>query len=272
MYQPDVLWIDKGVYLRLETLRFIKRKTKSFILHHTTDDILNKINKFDFYLKALDLYDVHFTSNLSNIDEMQKMTINPVVYNELGYDDRFFRHVDLEEKDEWLNSEIFFIGHWEPRTELFIRALVDYGLPVAVRGHGWAKGNNRGLPGGIVRSGAVHASDYVKAINAGKIGLGIVSEWNRNETASRIFEITACGTMLLAMRTGTIERLYEDGKEIALFSNPQELVSKAKYYLEHEEVRKAIAEYGRTRCVKNRCSWKDRIVEILLYLEGIGIH
>ena len=120
----------------------------------------------------------------------------------------------------------------------------------------------------MVKSGPVYLGDYVRAINGGKIGLGIVSKWNRNTTAGRIFEIPACGTMLLAERNTVIERLYEDGKEAVLFGAGQELIDKAAYYLERPEERRAIGQAGRRRCLANQCSWRHRVAEVLAELQA----
>lgn len=269
--RPDIVWIDKGTYIRPETLRKIKEKTNALLVHHNTDDIKYPAHKFKFYLEALDIYDAHFTSNLNNVEEMKGMTKSYVGYNELAYDDEVYQKIEADEfKQDW-RSEIFFIGHWEPRTERYLRSLVQGRLPVSVRGVGWQKVDGKGLPKGVFKSGPIFGEDYVKAINAGKIGLGIVSEYNRNATAARAFEIPACGTMLLAMRTDVLETLYEDGKEAAFFDNEDELVEKASYYLNNDSERRNVAMRGRERCIANKCTWMDRVSEMLADLRSAGI-
>lgn len=269
--RPDIVWIDKGTYIWPETLKAIKEKTDALLLHHNTDDIRYPAHRFKFYLEALDIYNAHFTSNLNNVEEMKGMTKSYVGYNELGYDDEVFRKIDSGEIEQDLCSEIFFIGHWEPRTERYVRSLAQAGLPVSVRGAGWQKVDGKGLPKGVFKSGPIYGEDYVKAINAGKIGLGIVSEFNRNATAARIFEIPACGTMLAAMRTDVLETLYEDGKGVVFFDDEDGLVEKAGYYLNNESERVSIAAEGKKSCIKNKCTWMDRVSEMLADLRRSGI-
>ena len=270
-HHPDIIWIDKGNYVWPDTLKSIKRKTNAVLVHHNTDDIKNNKHKFKFYLQALDIYDAHFTSNLYNVKEMKSMTKSYIGYNELGYDDEVFRPLDMNEVDERFKSDIYFIGHWEPNTEMYIRALVEDGLPVVVRGEGWIKLFEKRRLKDYVRSGSIYNEDYVKALNGGKIGLGIYSKWNRNTTAARVFEIPACSTMLLTIRTGVLEELYEDGKEAAFFDHPAELVQKVRYYLNNDTEREAIALAGKNRCINNQCSWKDRVSEVLTDLKSVGI-
>lgn len=269
--RPDLVWVDQGAYFWPETLKEIKTKTGALLVHHNTDDIVFQKRFFRHYLQALDLYDAHFTSNLHNVEELGKMTTSYVGYNELGYDDSLFRPMQLGSEDQNLESDIFFIGHWEKTTEASIRLMVDAGLPVTIRGPYWPQINGRRLTAGVVKSGPIFFEDYVKAINGGKIGLGLVSKWNRNATAGRIFEIPACGTLLLAEKNPVLAALYEDGKEAVFYSTPQEMIEKARYFLHHPEEREAIAAAGRRRCQANQCSWRDRVAQVLRELQGQGI-
>jgi spore maturation protein CgeB len=78
---------------------------------------------------------------------------------------------------------------------------------------------------------------------------------NYNQTASRSFEIPACGTFLLAVRTPQHLAAYAEGREAEFFGDHAELVRKARYYLEHPEERRAIARRGQQRCVSSGYSW-----------------
>jgi spore maturation protein CgeB len=70
----------------------------------------------------------------------------------------------------------------------------------------------------------------VCTLKSAEIGRGFVSEWNGNETAGLSFEIPACGTFLLAMRTPEHEQLYREGEDAEFFSSPEELIKKALHY------------------------------------------
>lgn len=267
--KPDIIWVDKGIYFYPRTIKKIKELTKAVIIHHNTDDILNVCHKFSYYLSALDFYDAHYSSNIYNVNEMRAITKSHVKYNELGYDDEIFK--PIINKNIIINNEITFIGHWEKNTENHILELVKSRIPVHVRGPGWLKLDGNRLPKGTVLSGPVFEKDYVKALCACTIGLGIVSVINRNKTAGRIFEIPACGIMLLAVRNDILEKMYTDGKEVVLFSSVQELIKKSRYYLSHKAECVSIAEAGRKRLIANKCTWKDRVEEILDDLKNSGI-
>jgi spore maturation protein CgeB len=263
----DLIWIDKGIYIFPDTLKEIKRITQSILIHHSTDDFKYVSYSFRHYIRSIPYYDIHFTSNNYNIPELYESGAKKVCFLELGYDHKLYRPVKLASDD--YKADLFFIGHWEPTTEDHIVALVKAGLPVSVRGAGWHKAKNKKVIKSIYRSGPVWEEEYVKALCSGKIGLGIVSKWNRNMTAGRIFEMPACGVFLLAVRNPVIQALYQEGVEAEYFSSAEELVQKARYYLEHDEERRKIALAGHRRCINSKYSWKDRVEEMLAEINGL---
>ena len=62
----------------------------------------------------------------------------------------------------------------------------------------------------------------------------------------------------MAIRTPQHLECYEEGKEAEFFSDHEELVRKARYYLEHPEEREVIAKRGLERCVASGYSWDAR--------------
>ena len=60
----------------------------------------------------------------------------------------------------------------------------------------------------------------------------------------RNFEVLGAGGFLLTKRIAALEELLEDGVHCIMWDTLDDAVAKAKYYLEHEEERKKIAEAG----------------------------
>lgn len=260
----DLIWIDKGIYIFPETLKKVKRTTGSLLVHHNTDDFKHVPFFFRHYVKSIPFYDIHFTSNNFNIPELYELGAKKACFVELGYDHHLCRPVEALNDD--YKTDLFFIGHWEPATEDYIVALVKAGLPVSVRGAGWHKARNKKILKSVLKSGALGEEEYIRALGSGKIGLGIVSQWNRNQTAGRVFDIPACGIFLLAVRNPAMPALYQEGVEAEFFSSADELVRKARFYLEHEEERTKIALAGYRRCISSKYSWKDRVEEMLVQI------
>ena len=187
------------------------------------------------------------------------MAVTPrpaALLTDLGYDHRRFEPTPLSKElaAEWDNP-LVFIGHYEPNTEAGILALIDAGLPVKVYGHPpWFASRHRAKLGDRLQP-QLGNEDYARALKGTRIGLCIVSVLNYNRTASRSFEIPGSGTFLLAVRTPQHVDCYEEGKEAEFFGDHEELVRKARYYLEHPEEREAIARRGLERCVTSGYSW-----------------
>lgn len=60
----------------------------------------------------------------------------------------------------------------------------------------------------------------------------------------RTFETMATGSFLLTNWIPTIEEMFDDGKHLVLYRSLDEMIDKAKYYLDHDEEREKIAQAG----------------------------
>jgi len=69
--------------------------------------------------------------------------------------------------------------------------------------------------------------------------------------------ITGCGTFLLAERTPTQVRYFDEGREAEFFSSTSELVAKASTYLGNRERLAKVAAAGQTRCLNSGYSWRS---------------
>jgi spore maturation protein CgeB len=66
----------------------------------------------------------------------------------------------------------------------------------------------------------------------------------------RNFEVPGCGGFLLTGPADDLERYYEGGAEIVVFLTVDELVDQVRHYLAHEDERRAVAEAGYERTVR----------------------
>jgi spore maturation protein CgeB len=63
----------------------------------------------------------------------------------------------------------------------------------------------------------------------------------------RNFEVPGCGGFLLTERVPHLERYFELDREVAVFDGPEDLLERTRYWLEHENERRAVAEAGYRR-------------------------
>ena len=197
---PDIVWIDKGLFIKPATVKELKER-KRFLVQHNTDDIKKKSHGFQKnVLPVVDLFDVHITSNTFNLTDFKELGAKNVIHMELAYNHHLHKPVELSKDDyEKYKADVSFIGHWEDETEKYIVSLRERGIKVRLFGDGWKNAKddelrNSNIPG-------VFGDEYVKALCASKINLCFLSVWNRNVTSARTFEIPACRTFMLAIRT-----------------------------------------------------------------------
>ena len=84
----------------------------------------------------------------------------------------------------------------------------------------------------------------------------------KDDLNMRTFEIMATGSFLLTSWIPTIEEFFKDGVHLALYKDQDEMIDKAKYYLEHDEEREWIAREGYHEVIKNHTI--DHRVNIML--------
>ncbi len=90
----------------------------------------------------------------------------------------------------------------------------------------------------------------------------------RPQIKGRTFEIPACGGFLLTGRADNLGEYYIEGKEAVVFNNSQDLAEKCKYYLAHEQERKAIALAGYQRTLKEH-TYEHRF-RLIFQAMGLG--
>ena len=259
-YNPDMIWIDKGNLIQKETLYEIRSKRKPpTIIHYNTDDIKHKNHGFKKYLESLDLYDVHITTNRFNYEELKSLTSKKIILSEIGYDSELFYPGSTKST---IINRVIFVGHYEREYYKYLKNLMNNEIDIELYGSGW----NLKLPLSkrkYLRSYGLWGRRYANLLRNSNIGIGLYSALNRNHTSGRIFEIPACNTMLVAKRNNILENLYKEDVEAIFFDCNKELFDKIVFYKKNHTLCNQIAEKGYLRLQNNKCSWVDRITDIL---------
>lgn len=81
----------------------------------------------------------------------------------------------------------------------------------------------------------------------------------------RLFEATGVGTLLITDWKENLHEMFEPGKEVVSYQSPEECTELIKYYLEHDEERKAIARAGQERTLHKHtyCQRMQELVNIV---------
>lgn len=260
--RPRIAWIDKADWIMPSTLEALRRAGVTIVQHIT--DALYPRNVRLFLQRSLVRRSVRhchafLTTNAIDAARLSGRMPERIVRTRMAYDDkRFFPSRPFDAPiGSALQSDICFIGHNEPRTARYVDCLNNEGIPIVVYGgEDWAR-TRTGKRLGVRLRAPVWGENYVNAIRGTKIALCFLSEWNYNQSTVRTFEIPACGTFMLAMRTAEHEACFHSGFEAAFFDDGIGLVSLAKRYLADAATRQAIAMQGWRRCVAGGNTWRD---------------
>jgi hypothetical protein len=271
-FRPDVVWIEKGVYVFPRTLRALHRDRSCVLVYHNTDDWRGKTKPrrihWRYLMRTLGAYDMYFTSNIHNVREFREAGLSRVHHMELAANPAILAPERISEEDRrTLGAPVGFIGHWEIATERLILYLVRNGLEVKVYGHNWERAHESEALRGVIQSRTVWGDEYARAVLCFDITLGIVSAQNRNHTATRTFQIPTLGAFMLHERNELVSGYFEEGVEAEFFSSADELLEKCRHYLAHPEERARIAAAGQRRCLESGYSEVDRVREAIPVLE-----
>ena len=264
--QPNIVVVFKGNYVRPETLQQIKESDAwltnfypdvSFFAHKSVDKDTWKH------------YHYIFTTKTHGGAEMrEQLGFTNVEYLQFGFDKFVHRPINSVCIPSQIKNDVSFIGGWSPNKERYLCGLAsnDTELDLKIWGGGWNY-NQRSELKKSIQGFPIYGDYYALAINGSKINLGLLTDKQGfaekgDHISDRTFHIPASGGFCLHERNNEVLEYYEEGKEIACFESPEELVDKVRYYLANEQERLQIAKAGYERCI-NENSFSNRAQVII---------
>ena len=244
--KPDILLsVQRNYEIWTETLDEIREKHGTATISWTTDDSwkYREVSKFiGRHYDAMtttypDIYPKYKTDGIPNVHLTQwganSHSMNPPIpAASCRYQVSFVgaAHGDRREKVDMLKSK---------------------GISVQCFGHGWPKG-------------PVHADKIPEIIRNSEINLNFSNSKGENQLKARVFEIPGAGGFLLSESTPGLDRYYEVGKHVDVFTSIDEATEKIQHYLKHPEIRDAVAKAGFERTQKEH-SYDMRMAEVVKF-------
>ena len=267
-FKPDVILVFKGMEIFPETLEKIK----------ATGILLSNYNPDNPYIfsgrgsgnknitNSIGLYDVHFTYSKSILSELNlKHPKSHVYYLPFGFDVDDDLYEECKKQQEIV--KVCFLGNPDKYRAKFIEKLCELGIKIDVYGNNWQKyisHNN------CTSFDGVYDLDLWKTLAKYRVQLNIMRPHNMDSHNMRTFEIPAIGGIELAPNTPEHRLFFNEGKEIFLYQNEQECVSKICQLLELSfDQASKIRENARNKCVSSKYSYYWRSKEIANYFNGI---
>lgn len=193
--------------------------------------------------------------------------------------------------------DVSFVGRFHRGREKIIRKLKKAGINVYCRGPGWPDGHIsqedmvrifsrskinlnlsntgffmgsfRGLIGIFFRKGGLFGI-RTNTLRVTKEGFRRYFFGSPEQIKGRNFEVPACRGFLITSDASNLREYYEDGKEIVIFNNVNDLIKKIKYYLKHEVERETIAEAGYLRTIQDH-TYEKRLRRIFEIIDGTSV-
>ncbi len=216
-------------------------------------------------------YDYFFTIQQEGFfEKLENLGIKNYYYLPQACLPQVHKPISLDpDEAETYGTDLSFMGAaYHNRINSFQR-LLDFDFKI------WGTGWDLDSPLGFLVQNdneRISIEDCVKIYNQGKINLNLHSstfhEWinpNGDFVNPRTFEIAACGGFQLTDERSELHSLFEVGKEIITFKTLDELKTQIRYYLDHDEERKSIADRARKRVLQEH-TFEHRLKEMLTFV------
>jgi hypothetical protein len=209
------------------------------------------------------VYDLVVSSLPNFVERFRRLGV-PAELNRLAFEPTVLDRVGPVERD----LPFSFVGSFFPahrdRVALLERLCARTGLRV------WGNGVSylsRTSPIRPRYEGNAWGGEMYRLLLRSKITLnhhiGVSGPYANN---MRLYEATGAGCLLLTDRKVNLDEMFEPGKEVVTYDGPEECAELAEYYLNHEEERRAIAEAGQRRTLREH-TYAERVRELADLLE-----
>lgn len=258
-WRPDVavfsLYQDEFDPRALDRLR---RTTKTLCFFH--DDTW----RVDFSRYWARHFDWFSTPDAFGPEKYRDLGLSNVLFFPFGCNTALYKKTGAVKR-----YDVSFVGEWHPWREWMIKRLRRAGIRAEAFGNRWP-------------AGALALDEMVRVFNESRINLNLSNSasWdaryllsspralaNRLRTPKTVeqlkgrhFEICAAGAFQLSYYVAGLERQFELGTEIGVYADPDDMVDKARFYLEHEQSREKIAAAGHARALRDH-SYADRFAK-----------
>lgn len=261
----DVIFVMAENFLTYDTIeemRKASRKSLVFIYHSHDNNFSTGILKPPNFQKTLLAYDYLFTTKSYNIHRYQDLGHSQVHFLPSAFEPS--HHHPISDSYSVYGDKLFdvtFLGTFDRSRAKYLDAAGWDRL--RVWGDHWKQWDQFKKHKERIHNRAIYDFEFADVTSHTKCALGLLREEAEDLHTTRTFEIPACGAAQFAPRNDEIRGFFEEDKEIVLFDSPEELKDKLDFYLTHDWHRQRVAQAGYERCLRDKHTYLDRVVEIL---------
>lgn len=272
--RPDLVLVLDGMDLPLEQVSTLRASGIRTAIWLTDDPYYT-----DFTTNIVTHYDYVFTLERNCIDFYRGLGCCQVHYLPFGVHLDHYRPTIMRSP---VTRDVSFIGSAYMNRVEFFRPLMPELMQfnTVFNGIWWDRLPEAPLYGDRIEIGKwMSPQETAVAYSGSKIVINLhrshMDELVNNNTLlipaaspnPRTFEIAASGTLQLCDAREDIASFYKPGEEIEIFSNPQEMMDKIRFYLTHEEERRAVVLKAFERTLRDH-TYKKRLGQLLAVIFG----
>ena len=223
---PDIVIIFKGEALSKQSISQISSEFSTFLFYPDA-------YRYQSLLKGrINSFECVFTHSI-NHSLYYKLGARRVITIPWACDPGFHRKIKTRKL-----YDVVFMGSPYLNRYVYLRKLDS----VHIFGSYWII-----VPG--IKHETVLGDNFIRIINQSKINLNIQHPTDSNADAPtwRIFEVAGCGGFILSSHIPSLNAYFPD---IVTFKNPDDMVSKALWYIDNESERDEISQSLMERCRK----------------------
>jgi len=256
-FNPDIIWIFKGMEIYPETLNLLRKDYKLVNYNPDHPFIIPGPGSGNANVTMnVGLFHLHFCYQRSLQQQIETEFGIQTVFLPFGFELSDDVYQSVKNTNEI--KKVCFIGNPDKIRIETIKHIAEKGFEIDVYGHGWNKTNLKNHRN-VTVSDAVYGSDYWSKLMQYRVQLNIFRIHNIGSHNMRTFEIPAVGGIQLAPYSKEQSLFFEEGKEIFLYKDDKSLLDKINTILAlttHET--NIIRNNARQRSIISGYSYADR--------------
>lgn len=253
-FRPDVLYCQDLGFFPPDVLARLKRDVKLIV-----GQIACPLPPVSF----LAGYDLILTSFPHFVPRLRAMGVASE-YFRIGFDTRVQERLGSVKKD----VDASFVGGISRHHGNAVPLLEYLAANTSIQFFGYgAQILDQHSPIRARHHGEVWGLDMYRALARSRVTLnrhiGVAENYANN---MRLYEATGVGTLLITDAKDNLGDLFEIGKEVVVYTRPEEAAERIEYYLAHSAEAEMIARAGQARTLQDH-TYKRRMEELVPILE-----
>jgi spore maturation protein CgeB len=255
-YEPDVIWVFKGMEIFPETIDRLKLSGCKVVNYNPDNPFIfsGRGSGNQNVKNAIGKYDLHFVYDKTVQKKIEDNYPVKTFYLPFAFELDGSLYEECVAQNEII--KVCFLGNPDNERAAFLNELLNKGIKTDLFGNDWKKFIDH--PNASLFP-PVYGDEFWKTLRRYRVQLNLMRIHNLDSHNMRSFEIPAVGGIMIAPDTPEHRIFFEDGKEIFLFKNSDECLAKINYVmnLTTDEADK-IRSNARDRSITSAYSYKDR--------------